>query len=81
MAACIDGGPHIQPDDFIIDVSLTPRNNLFKFNFFFTLQYNFSQIVTFDYGMRDRNPIDEVRFYGKNNPDKPMIVRKDEVSD
>lgn len=56
MAACIDGGPHIQPDDFIID------------------------IVTFDYGMRDRNPIDEVRFYGKNNPDKPMIVRKDEVS-
>lgn len=29
--------------------------------------------------MRDRNPIDEVRFYGKNNPDKPMIVRKEEV--
>ncbi|XP_073233759.1 deoxynucleoside triphosphate triphosphohydrolase SAMHD1-like [Porites lutea] len=56
MAECIDGGPHIEPDDFIIE------------------------LVTFDYGMRDRNPIDEVRFYGKNNPDKPMIVRKEEVS-
>lgn len=33
----------------------------------------------FDYGMRDRNPIDEVRFYQKNNPNKPMIVRKEEV--
>lgn len=56
MAECIDGGPLIEPDDFIIE------------------------FVTFDYGMRDRNPIDEVRFYGKNNPDKPMIVRKEEVS-
>lgn len=37
-------------------------------------------MVTFDYGMRDRNPIDEVRFYGKNNPDKPLFFRKDEVS-
>lgn len=43
------------------------------------LFYYFRQLVTFDYGMRDRNPIDEVRFYGKNNPDKPMIVRKEEV--
>ena len=41
--------------------------------------YILSQIVTFDYGMRDRNPIDEVRFYGKNNPNKPMIVRKEQV--
>ncbi|KAJ7374853.1 SAM domain and HD [Desmophyllum pertusum] len=56
MANCIEGGPHVEPEDFVID------------------------IITFDYGMRDRNPIDEVRFYGKNNPDKPMIVRKDEVS-
>jgi len=56
MADCIDGGPRIEPNDFIIE------------------------IITFDYGMRDRNPIDEVRFYGKSNPNKPMIVRKDEVS-
>ena len=38
------------------------------------------QIVTFDYGMRDRNPIDELRFYAKNAPDVPMIKRKDEAS-
>ncbi|XP_020628681.1 deoxynucleoside triphosphate triphosphohydrolase SAMHD1-like [Orbicella faveolata] len=37
-------------------------------------------IITFDYGMRDRNPIDAVRFYQKNNPNKPIILRKDEVS-
>lgn len=30
--------------------------------------------------MRDRNPIDELRFYAKNAPDVPMIKRKDEVS-
>lgn len=36
-------------------------------------------MVTFDYGMKDRNPIDEVRFYGKSNPDKPLFFRKDEV--
>lgn len=38
------------------------------------------QIVTFDYGMRDRNPMDELRFYEKNAPDVPMIKRKDEAS-
>ncbi|XP_067053701.1 deoxynucleoside triphosphate triphosphohydrolase SAMHD1-like isoform X1 [Acropora muricata] len=38
------------------------------------------EIVTFDYGMRDRNPMDELRFYAKNAPDVPMIKRKDEVS-
>lgn len=38
------------------------------------------EIINFDYGMRDRNPIDELRFYGKSDPDKPQIVRKDEVS-
>jgi len=37
-------------------------------------------IITFDYGMRDRNPIDAVRFYQKNNPNKPIILRKEEVS-
>ena len=38
------------------------------------------QIVTFDYGMRDRNPMDELRFYAKNAPDVPFILRKDEAS-
>ena len=36
-------------------------------------------MITFDYGMKDRNPIDEVRFYQKNNPNKPMVFRKNEV--
>ena len=38
------------------------------------------QIVTFDYGKEDENPIDHVRFYRKDNPEKAVIVRKDQVS-
>ena len=38
------------------------------------------QIVTFDYGKGDENPIDHVRFYRKDNPEKAVIVRKDQVS-
>ncbi|XP_044175514.1 deoxynucleoside triphosphate triphosphohydrolase SAMHD1-like [Acropora millepora] len=49
-------GPHITPDDFIVE------------------------IVTFNYGMRDKNPLEELRFYPKNAPDEPIILRKDEVS-
>ena len=30
--------------------------------------------------MKDSNPIDKLRFYGKKNPNEPMIVRKDEVT-
>ncbi|XP_022803920.1 deoxynucleoside triphosphate triphosphohydrolase SAMHD1-like, partial [Stylophora pistillata] len=56
IAGCIEDGPKLDPEDFIIDM------------------------VTFDYGMKDRNPIDEVRFYGKSNPDKPLSFRKEEVS-
>lgn len=49
-------GPHITPDDFIVE------------------------IVTFDYGMGDKNPMDELHFYAKNAPDVPFLLRKDEVS-
>ncbi|XP_067052893.1 deoxynucleoside triphosphate triphosphohydrolase SAMHD1-like isoform X2 [Acropora muricata] len=38
------------------------------------------EIVTFNYGMRDKNPLEELRFYTKNAPDVPIILRKDEVS-
>lgn len=38
------------------------------------------QIVTFNYGMRDKNPLEELRFYTKNAPDVPIILRKDEAS-
>ena len=37
------------------------------------------QVVTFDYGMRDENPIDHVRFYLKHDPEKALKVRKDQV--
>jgi len=32
-----------------------------------------------NYGMKTDNPIDHVRFYEKKNPDKPVILRKEEV--
>lgn len=38
------------------------------------------EIVPFNYGMGDKNPMDELRFYAKNDPDVPFILRKDEVS-
>ena len=41
--------------------------------------WNF-QIVTFNYGMGDKNPMDELHFYAKNAPDVPFILRKDEAS-
>jgi len=36
--------------------------------------------VTFDYGMGEENPIDHMRFYMKDNPEKAVKVRKDQVS-
>jgi hypothetical protein len=36
-------------------------------------------VVTFDYGMKEKNPIDHVRFYVKDQPHKPVQVRKDQV--
>lgn len=37
-------------------------------------------LVLLDYGMKDKNPIDSVRFYMKDNPNEPIKVRKDQVS-
>ena len=37
-------------------------------------------MVTFDYGMKDENPVDKVRFYTKDEPDTPCAVCKDHVS-
>lgn len=37
-------------------------------------------LVYLDYGMKDKNPIDNVRFYSKENPNIPVKVRKDQVS-
>ena len=37
------------------------------------------QIVSFDYGMGDKNPIDHMRVYTKDNMKKAIKVRKDQV--
>ena len=38
------------------------------------------KVISFDYGMKDKNPIDEMRFYTKQNPSKGVKVHKDQVS-
>ncbi len=37
-------------------------------------------MVSFDYGMGAKNPIDEMRFYTKQNPNHAVKVRRDQVS-
>ncbi|XP_029912103.1 deoxynucleoside triphosphate triphosphohydrolase SAMHD1-like isoform X2 [Myripristis murdjan] len=37
-------------------------------------------VVTLDYGMKDKDPIDKVYFYSKKNPDKPKRISKEQVS-
>ena len=37
------------------------------------------QVVKFDYGKQDENPIDKMRFYAKGEPDKAFTVSKEEV--
>lgn len=37
------------------------------------------QLVFLDYGMKDKNPVDHVRFYNKKDPTAPIHVRKDQV--
>ena len=37
------------------------------------------QVVTFNYGKKDKNPIDHVRFYSKDDPQKAVRVTKDQV--
>lgn len=38
------------------------------------------EIVSMDYGMKESNPIDHVRFYDKRNSESPMVIRKEDVS-
>ncbi|XP_067651408.1 deoxynucleoside triphosphate triphosphohydrolase SAMHD1-like [Haliotis asinina] len=37
-------------------------------------------LVYLDYGMKDKNPIENVRFYNKSDPNRAVEVRKSEVS-
>ncbi|XP_049326801.1 deoxynucleoside triphosphate triphosphohydrolase SAMHD1-like [Astyanax mexicanus] len=36
--------------------------------------------IKFNYGMKDKNPIDSLRFYRKSDPNTPIKLSKDEVS-
>ena len=38
------------------------------------------QVIKVDYGMKDKNPIDHMRFYMKQNPECAIRVRKGMVS-
>ena len=38
------------------------------------------QLVSFDYGMKTKNPIDHVRFYRKSDQKKAIQIGKDEAS-
>ncbi|KAL4234945.1 SAM domain and HD [Mactra antiquata] len=37
-------------------------------------------LINLDYGMKEKNPVDNVRFYSKHNPNVAVRVRKDQVS-
>jgi hypothetical protein len=37
-------------------------------------------LVNLDYGMKEKNPVNHVRFYLKSNPTKAIKIRKDQVS-
>ncbi len=38
------------------------------------------KVITFNYGMKDEDPIEHMRFYKKDNPTKAEKVKKDQVS-
>ncbi|XP_062925463.1 deoxynucleoside triphosphate triphosphohydrolase SAMHD1-like [Mobula hypostoma] len=37
-------------------------------------------VIPMNYGMKEKNPINNVRFYRKNNPDKAFPIRREQVS-
>ncbi|KAM8753761.1 deoxynucleoside triphosphate triphosphohydrolase SAMHD1-like [Acanthopagrus schlegelii] len=37
-------------------------------------------VITLDYGNKDKNPVDKVRFYSKENPDKAVKLPRERVS-
>ena len=38
------------------------------------------QVVQFDFGMKDKDPITNMRFYRKDNPEKAVPVKRNQVS-
>jgi len=37
--------------------------------------------MTIDYGKKDKNPVDDVKFYKKKDPEKASSIDKNQVSD
>lgn len=50
-----------------------------RFNCIHVCVYNTLQVVKFNYGMKDKNPIDHVHFYKKDDPNKAIKIDKSEV--
>ena len=40
----------------------------------------FKQINTYNYGMKRENPCDQFWFYTKDEPDKPIRIKREEIS-
>lgn len=50
-----------------------------RFNCIHVCIYIALQVVKLNYGMKDKNPIDHVHFYKKENPDEADKIDKSEV--
>ena len=38
-----------------------------------------SKVVSFDYGMRKKDPVNNIQFYSKHDVNKPFSIKKDKV--
>ena len=82
LAASEDSRDLLAPDDILVHVrmwtSLTAHVTCHLS--FLLLLYLDHQVVTFDYGLHDDNPIDHMRFYSKRDPDIPVKLKREQVS-
>lgn len=47
--------------------------------YFKTYKLFILQVIVMDYGMKEKNPINNVRFYCKEDPTKAIQIRKNQV--
>ena len=60
-----------------------PHNPEFNFHCSYISDHLFIaciKVINMDYGMEDKNPIDNVRFYCKSDPNKAIIITKNQVT-
>ncbi|XP_023580596.1 deoxynucleoside triphosphate triphosphohydrolase SAMHD1 isoform X2 [Trichechus manatus latirostris] len=73
----------LKAEDFIVDtLPLLQPGCPLKICFLCSpfMKSPFLRVINMDYGMEDKNPIDHVRFYCKNDPNKAIRITKDQVS-